>query len=423
MTMSQHQHDPVLAGAFAPARRLEPTDAEVAAVVERVAQRPTSLRGRRWRWPRVGVGGVLSALGAIVAIAVAALALVLAGHSRPQSQPGAFDNAPAAAQKLVSTLAVLRRPQTAADRTLPASVARTLASPAGGGRTIVPELTRLVATVANGPPSAPTPQVRFFLIVTAPATVPGNPPKPGPALGDRVSIAWENSAGHGGVDAGLPMAWLYTKATMRPQITAVGYNIGIVPNGVTRVRWRFVDGTVNPTVHDNVALAPSMRYTPAGNGAQTVAVLEPKYLLGVTWYGPHGQVISSFGAGTANPFAAWKLVAQINLQRPTPIPANKPAGIAAVYKDGTRRAITVTALGLAANKTGNAYAVWLYKSPSQSKLLGFVNPAVGKNGRLGTAGVLPRDAGNYTHIAITLEDHASPRFSGKIVLQGTLNLR
>jgi hypothetical protein len=421
--MSQHQDDRVLAAAFAPARRLEPTDAEVAAVVERVVPRRPRLRGRRWRWPRAGVGGVLGALGATVAIAVAALALVLAGHSRPQSQPGASGNAPAAAQRLMSMLAVLRRPQTAADRTLPTSVARTLASPGGGGRTIVPQLTRLVATVANGPPGGPAPHVRFFLIVTAPATAPENPPKPSPALGDLVSIAWANSAGRGGVDAGLPAAWLYTKATMRPQITAVGYNIGIVPNGVTRVRWSFDGGTVSPTVQHNVALAPSMRYTPAGNGVQRVTVLEPKYLLGVTWYGPHGQVLSSFGAGTANPFAAWKLVAQINLQRPTPTPANKPAGIAAVYKDGTRRAITVTALGLAANKTGNAYAVWLYKSPSQRKLLGFVNPAVGKNGRLSTAGVLPRDARKYTHIAITLEDHASSRSSGKIVLEGPLILR
>jgi hypothetical protein len=44
-----------------------------------------------------------------------------------------------------------------------------------------------------------------------------------------------------------------------------------------------------------------------------------------------------------------------------------------VYKRDTGRAIVVTGAGLAANTRRDARAVWLYTSPSHSKLLGFVS--------------------------------------------------
>jgi hypothetical protein len=171
MMMSQHQHDPVLATAFTRARALEPTDAEIAAVVERVDRRGTWVGAWGRSVARMGVGGAVSVCGAAVAVAVAALAIGLVAHSRPRSQPVPTGRVPASAQKLVSMLAVLRRPQTAADRTLPASLVLSLASPAGGRRVIVPGLTRLVATepdAAGRRGRRSSPRLLLYLIVTAP---------------------------------------------------------------------------------------------------------------------------------------------------------------------------------------------------------------------------------------------------------------
>jgi hypothetical protein len=264
----------------------------------------------------------------------------------------------------------------------------------------------------------------LYLIVTAPTFARGAGVRPRGYPGDLVSIAWVTAAGRpaaNGVSRGVPAALLHGIPTMRLLSTQAGYNVGIVPDRVTRVRWSFVDGTAYPTVQHNIVLAPSTRSTNVGNGAQTIAVYKSKYLAGVTWYGSHGEVISSFHTGTANPFAAWKLVAQINLQQATPMPA-KPAGVVDVYNDGTSRGITVTAIGLAPNTHRNAYAIWLYTSPPDSRLLGFVNPAVRSNGRLSAAGALPRNAQRYAHIIVTLEDQPSPKVPGKVVLEGRLLL-
>jgi hypothetical protein len=66
--------------------------------------------------------------------------------------------------------------------------------------------------------------------------------------------------------------------------------------------------------------------------------------------------------------------------------------------------------------------VWLFKPPSKAKLLGFVNPGVGVNGKLSTAGALPTDASQYTELLVTRETVASPKQPGAIVLQGQLSL-
>ena len=74
------------------------------------------------------------------------------------------------------------------------------------------------------------------------------------------------------------------------------------------------------------------------------------------------------------------------------------------------------------NGKTNAYAVWLYRSPSHLKLLGFVNPGVGTNGKLSTAGWLPSSVRGYTQILITLEHKAQPRSPGRVILEGRLIL-
>ena len=125
-------------------------------------------------------------------------------------------------------------------------------------------------------------------------------------------------------------------------------------------------------------------------------------------------------AATTSSGAA-QVVAQINL---TPLnPASKAAGIAEVLKEGTTDGIAIVAQKVAPNTTkpANAYAVWLYNSPTDAHILGFVNPGVGSSGRLSTAGGLPTNASHYKELIVTLETSATPKTPGTIILQGALN--
>ena len=115
-----------------------------------------------------------------------------------------------------------------------------------------------------------------------------------------------------------------------------------------------------------------------------------------------------------------KVVAQINLTPPAA--GTKAAGIAEILREGTTNGIAIVAQNVPPNATKppNAYAVWLYNSPTDAKILGFVNPAVPKSGKLSTAGSLPVNAAHYKHLIVTVETSASPKTPGTIILQGTL---
>jgi hypothetical protein len=114
-------------------------------------------------------------------------------------------------------------------------------------------------------------------------------------------------------------------------------------------------------------------------------------------------------------------VAQINL---TSAAGNsRQVGLAQVFENGNRRAIIVAGQGL---ETG-AYALWLYNSGSDAKLLGFVPERVGKDGRFATQGELPTDAEKFKQLVVTKENVTSntkkaPAKPGQVVLQGDLKL-
>jgi anti-sigma factor RsiW len=117
------------------------------------------------------------------------------------------------------------------------------------------------------------------------------------------------------------------------------------------------------------------------------------------------------------------VVAQINLSPPASDKSSKAAGIAEVLNEGSVDGVAIVAQNVPANKSAphpNAYAVWLYNSAKDAKILGFVNPAVGKTGRLSTAGRLPTNASHYKQLIVTVETTASPKQPGSIVLQGAL---
>jgi hypothetical protein len=115
-----------------------------------------------------------------------------------------------------------------------------------------------------------------------------------------------------------------------------------------------------------------------------------------------------------------QVVAQINLNPPS---GGTAKGIAEVLRQQGKDGIAIVAQGLTPNtkKPPNAYAVWLYNSPTDSQILGFVNPGVGTNGRLQTAGGLPTNASHFQKLLVTLETQSNPKSPGTIVLEGPLS--
>jgi hypothetical protein len=109
-------------------------------------------------------------------------------------------------------------------------------------------------------------------------------------------------------------------------------------------------------------------------------------------------------------------LAQVNLVSPTG--AKDTVGIAQVIRDGSVVGVAIDAEGVPPNTTHNAYAVWLYNSPSSHKFVGFVPNLVGKNGKLATEGQLPSDAARFHKILITLETQSKPTSPGEVVLSG-----
>jgi hypothetical protein len=114
-------------------------------------------------------------------------------------------------------------------------------------------------------------------------------------------------------------------------------------------------------------------------------------------------------------------VAQVNLFSPSG--RTSTVGLAQVFRNGSRLAVVIAAQGL----PQGTYALWLYNSASDFRLLGFVPKRVGKDGRFATQGALPADANKFKRLVVTQEQVTSqtskpPAKPGTIVLQGDLKL-
>jgi hypothetical protein len=231
-----------------------------------VAGGRASRRGRR-----PTVGAFVTALSVAVSIAVAATGITLLSHSRGRTQSGG----PTAGQ-LIAKLAVLRRPQTPADM-LPGRLHIT--NPQG---TIIPRLTRLVRTL---------PDARLFLVVTTPNG--HSNPIWSPRLGDQAAIV-EISGSHAAQTMPIPAADLtnaneveYISPTGQQSATQPGaYYVGIVPDGVARVRWTFANNQFEPgavldaSATSNVAVIRARPDTPPP-------------ILRAAWYAPDGQRVAT----------------------------------------------------------------------------------------------------------------------------------
>ena len=135
-----------------------------------------------------------------------------------------------------------------------------------------------------------------------------------------------------------------------------------------------------------------------------------------------GATTPTTASSTTSSGTSAKVVAQINLTPPSSDKKSKAAGIAEVLNEGSTDGVAIVAQNVPPNSTKppDAYAVWLYNSPKDAKILGFVNPGVGKTGRLSTAGALPTNASHYKQLIVTVETTASPKAPGTIILQGAL---
>jgi hypothetical protein len=113
-----------------------------------------------------------------------------------------------------------------------------------------------------------------------------------------------------------------------------------------------------------------------------------------------------------------RLVAQVNLK--SPVAGSKAAGLVLVVKQGTKTGIAIRAQNIPPNGKHDAYAVWLYNSPTDSLILGYVNPPVTSRGVLQAERLLPSNAAHFKQILVTLETTSNPRTPGQLILEGTL---
>lgn len=266
---------------------------------------PPSDRAYRWRRPGArlrlpNLGSVVTALASVSAVVVAVVAIATLGHSRSSPRRGA--RGPVTLAALEARLAVLRRPQTSADR-LPHDLARAAAR--SGHAVIISRLTRLAVVLDTGPRR----EVRVYVIVEKPAArrIGGRGGSVMPRAGYRVSsvASWTVARGNrysygGGVGAlVVPPVAARCRSISPPgcgfgaQLPGDpgnvrrlrGVDMSIVPDGVTHVDWIFGDPfgstkLIQPAVEDNVAAAK----VPPNEG----------YLSSAMWYGAGGRLIASF---------------------------------------------------------------------------------------------------------------------------------
>jgi hypothetical protein len=243
---------------------------ELVATAARIAESPR--RRVRFARPR---GGIAMVLGVGVALAVVAVGLVALRHRAPapaSSGPPAGSGVAA----LEAKLAILRRPQTPGEAAYARRFSRRGAA--------VKKLTRIVTVEAGGTP------VHIYVLVAR------LPRRPSPFVtATAVDRNGQPEGGSGPVTASTltPAAVGSVADILRlSRDPNSGFAVGIVPDGVVRVKWVFTGagfGILHPDpvtafaeVRANIAVAPT-------HGPLASAV----------WYAADGRVIASAPAGRA----------------------------------------------------------------------------------------------------------------------------
>jgi hypothetical protein len=268
--------------------------------LQAASQRRVRLAAARVTRPTVGALGV--AFAVLVCVAVVLVALVGPRHATPQIGESAAQRGLAG---LEAKLAVLRRAQRPSDRGLVGY------SPAGGPLLVV--RTRLAATVSTRSAG----RVRVYVVVRRLSAVRplGRRLRRGSVFASVFALARGQIVNATGLIApatvGTP-GIVASGLRVRPGVIDLngGVSMGLVPDGVARVKWMFTGAgfgvlhprpvTVYPKVVNNVAVAPVVRGEgPLGRGV---------------WYGAHGQVIA-FAAGAAQASQQLQRIRSVNASR------------------------------------------------------------------------------------------------------------
>ncbi len=97
-------------------------------------------------------------------------------------------------------------------------------------------------------------------------------------------------------------------------------------------------------------------------------------------------------------------------------------GTALIFRRRGRWQISVVAQHVPPNGRADAYAVWLHSASGDDRLLGFVNPRVGRDRRIQTMGQLPVTVGCYQQVVVSRETATTPKHPRKMVLAGPIKI-
>jgi hypothetical protein len=115
-----------------------------------------------------------------------------------------------------------------------------------------------------------------------------------------------------------------------------------------------------------------------------------------------------------------KVQAQVNLTAPQDAPAKSAIAIVQIVDANGQEAVNAVSQGLPSTSKA-AYAIWVYSSPSQAKLIGGFNQK-DNNGHLVYQGALPKgfDITSYNEILVTRETSGNPKSPGRVYLRGDI---
>jgi hypothetical protein len=126
-------------------------------------------------------------------------------------------------------------------------------------------------------------------------------------------------------------------------------------------------------------------------------------------------------ANTTSTQAQPQVRAQINLTPPKDGPAKNAVAIVQIIDVNGQQAITAATQGLKTPPDKSAYALWVYNSPTQAKLISGFDKTDNK-GHLVLQGQLPKDVdiAAYKEMLVTRETSGNPTRPGTIYLRGAI---
>jgi Anti-sigma-K factor rskA, C-terminal len=130
---------------------------------------------------------------------------------------------------------------------------------------------------------------------------------------------------------------------------------------------------------------------------------------------------ASQAADTTSTQAQPQVRAQINLTPPKNGPVKKAVAIVQIIDVNGQQAITAATQGLKTPPSKSAYALWVYNSPTEAKLVSGFDKTDNK-GHLVLQGQLPKDIdiAAYKEMLVTRETSGNPTRPGTIYLRGAI---